>query len=241
MSGRSIVLIHGAWHGGWCWDAVAPLLSARGHAVSAPTLTGLAEKSHLLAPDVSIGTFVDDVAEHLHGTDGDGIVLVGHSFAGTILSSLAERMPERLSRLIYLDALIVEAGIAPFDQFTPEVQASRRRKAAETSGGLSLPPPRPDMLGITDAALAAEIAPRLTPHPFRTFTDPAPFSGTVGAGLDCVYVQCVDPVYAPLAASRDWAQRAGWPVHDLQSGHDCMLISPADTADLIHGLAMGAL
>jgi pimeloyl-ACP methyl ester carboxylesterase len=240
MSGCRIVLIHGAWHGGWCWEAVARRLEARGHAAFAPTLTGLGDRAHLLDADVSIETFVDDVAGVLAEIDGDGIVLVGHSFAGTILSALAKRLPQRLSRLIYLDALIVEAGVAPFDQFSPEVQASRRKKAEETSGGLSLPPPRPDMLGIADEALAAEVAPRLTPHPFRTFTDPAPFSGPVGNGLDCVYVQCVDPIYPPLEASRDWARQAGWPLHDLQSGHDCMVISPEETADLIDRLATGA-
>ncbi|MEM8876931.1 MAG: alpha/beta fold hydrolase [Pseudomonadota bacterium] len=85
MSGRNIVLIHGAWHGGWCWDAVRPLLAEHGHTVSAPTLTGLADKAHLLTPDVSIETFVEDVASHLSEIADDGIVLVGHSFAGTIL------------------------------------------------------------------------------------------------------------------------------------------------------------
>ncbi|MEM8876930.1 MAG: hypothetical protein AAGD23_03555 [Pseudomonadota bacterium] len=150
-------------------------------------------------------------------------------------------MPDRLSLLVYLDALIVEAGVAPFDQFSPEVQASRREKAEETSGGLSLPPPRPDMLGILDDALAEEVAPKLTPHPFRTFTDPAPFAGPVGGSLDCSYVQCVDPIYAPLETSRKWAKQAGWPIHDLRSGHDCMLISPVETAGLIHRLATGAL
>lgn len=239
--GRAIVLVHGAWHGGWCWDGVVPLLEARGHSVYAPTLTGLGDKSHLLDPDVSIETFVRDVAGCLEGVAGNEIVLVGHSFAGTVLSALAEMMPQRLGRLIYLDALMVEAGVAPFDQFSPEVQASRHRKAQETSGGLSLPPPRPDMLGITDEALAAEVEPRLTPHPFRTFTDPAPFTGPVGNGLDCVYVQCVDPIYAPLEASRAWARQAAWPIHDLTSGHDCMLISPDETAALIDQLATGVL
>jgi pimeloyl-ACP methyl ester carboxylesterase len=236
---KTIVLIHGAWHGGWCWHPVLQMLAAHGHRVSAPTLTGLGERAHLLSADVSIDTFVEDVAAHIRFERLHEVVLVGHSFAGTILSALAEQMPDRLSQLIYLDALIVEAGVAPFDQFSPEVQTSRRRKAEETSGGLTLPAPRPEFLGITDEMLGFEILPLLSPHPFRTFTDPAPFFGAVGNGLDCAYVRCVDPVYAPLEGSRIWAEKAGWPIHDLQSGHDCMLISPDETSDLIHQLATG--
>ena len=247
MAGRDIVLLHGAWHGGWCWAGVAGRLARQGHRVSAPTLPGLGERAHELSPSTSIELFVADVAAHVEARaartpvrdDDARIVLVGHSFAGTILSALAERMPERLGRLVYLDALIVEAGVSPFDQFTPAVQASRRRRAEETSGGLSLPPPPPSALGISDDALAAEVAPRLTPHPFRTFTDPAPFSCAVGNGLDCVYVRCIEPVYSPLAASRAWAEAAGWPIEDLASGHDCMLISPDETAALIGRLAGG--
>ncbi len=101
----TFVLIHGAWHGGWCWERVAPLLRAAGHAVHTPTLTGLAERADLLNPEVGLETHLADLADLLTGADLREAILVGHSYGGMLITGMAERLPARLGHLIYLDAV----------------------------------------------------------------------------------------------------------------------------------------
>src|SRR5690606_951056 len=115
MTGPSIhactfVLVHGAWHGGWCWSRLASLLRAAGHNVYTPTLTGLGERNHLLNNDVGLQTFVDDIVNVLVWEDLQDVILVGHSFAGVVITGVADVMPERIRQLVYLDAFILESG-----------------------------------------------------------------------------------------------------------------------------------
>ncbi|MEM7238695.1 MAG: alpha/beta hydrolase family protein [Pseudomonadota bacterium] len=229
----TFVLVHGAWHGGWCWDGVAGLLRARGHRVSAPTQSGLAERAHLLSRGITLETFIDDVTGHILSEDARDVVLVGHSFAGSSISGAAERLPDRIRSLIYLDAIIVEAGETPLDQFGPEVRARRLKAANESSGGLSIPVPTAEAMGISDPAQAAWLIPRLTPHPLSTFQSPLPISGKPGAGHRCHYIRVTHPVYAPLEASRNRVWGYGWPIHDIATGHDAMITAPHALAELL--------
>jgi len=109
-SSRTFVLVHGMWHGGWCWSRVAEALRARGHRVTTPTQTGLGERKHLLSASITLDTFVADVVNHLEWEDLSEVVLVGHSFGGAPISGAADGAPERIAKLIYLDAAIMEDG-----------------------------------------------------------------------------------------------------------------------------------
>ena len=111
-AGKTYVLLHGAWHGGWCWRPVAEGLQARGHRVFTPTQTGLGERSHLLSRDITLDVFVADLANVFESEDLADVVLVGHSFGGLAISGVADRMPERILHLVYLDSLILEDGRA---------------------------------------------------------------------------------------------------------------------------------
>jgi len=121
------------------WPRVAALLASAGHPVFTPTLTGLGERAHLLGLAVELDTFVADVAGMIESEELDDTVLVGHSFAGSVISSLAERMSRRIRHLVYLDALMAGRGERPFDQLPSEVKATRRDAAQRSSGGPSLP------------------------------------------------------------------------------------------------------
>ncbi|MBY8974721.1 alpha/beta fold hydrolase [Rhodobacteraceae bacterium NNCM2] len=233
MSGLTFVLVHGACHGAWCWEAVAGILTARGHKVHAITQTGLGEKAHLLSPDITLETFITDLTDYMTAHDLDDAVLVGHSFAGSTLSGAAERMPERIRRLIYLDALIARAGETPFDQIAPDTVAARIKLAEESSSGLSIPVPPAESYGVTDPAQAAWLMARLTPHPLSTYQSPLPITGTPGAGLPCDYIMVTAPVYEPLAPSRGVARQLGWPIHELATGHDAMVTAPNALAELL--------
>jgi pimeloyl-ACP methyl ester carboxylesterase len=232
-SPRTFVLVHGAWHGGWCWVRVAEALRARGHRVTTPTLTGLGERAHLMSPDIDLALMTADLVNHLHFEDLGGVVLVGHSFAGNAITGAADQVPGRIARLVYLDAQVPESGRAPFDGLPREVVAERLRLAERSSGGLSIPPPPAAAFGVTDPADAAWLESRLTPHPLRTFTTAQAFRLPPGNGLPALYVLCNDPVYGPLEGSRARARALGWPVRELATGHDAMVTAPGALAELI--------
>src|SRR5690606_6784671 len=145
------VLLHGAWHGGWCWKRVAEPLRAEGHAVYAPTQTGLGDRSHLLSHELTLDVFVHDVDHVLAFEEPRDDLLVGHSFGGFPISGVAERLPDRIRHLVYLDALVPESGRSPMSLVPPETAAERRRLAQASSGGLSIPVPDPSAFGVTDA------------------------------------------------------------------------------------------
>jgi len=232
---KTFVLVHGAWHGGWCWNHVAAILRGRGHTVVTPTQTGLGERAHLISTSITLDTFVDDVVNVLKWEDLTNVVLVGHSFGGSTISGVADRMRDRVCELIYLDAAVLENGETPLSKLPRDLAEARTKTAQQTSGGLSLPAPPASAFGVTDAAQAAWLDSRLTPHPFSTFVSPLRLTGKVGNGVPATYVVCTDPIYAPLQASRDWVQQAGWTMREIRSGHDAMVIAPDPLAGMLDG------
>jgi pimeloyl-ACP methyl ester carboxylesterase len=232
-NGKTFVLVHGAWHGGWCWHDVAEILRGRGHTVLTPTQTGLGERAHLLSGDIDLDLFVADIANVLLWEDLRDVVLVGHSFGGNAVSGVADRMPDRIRQLTYLDAMMLQDGQAPFDLLAPEIVAARTQAAQDSSGGLSLPPPPAAAFGVLDPEQGAWLEARLSPHPFNTFRSPLRLRGPVGNGLPARYILCSDPIYGPLEKARQFARASGWPVIALATGHDAMLTAPQALAELL--------
>ena len=109
-SAKTFVLVHGAWHGGWCWRRVSDLLEKKGHKVFAPTMTGLGERSHLLDPKVNLATHVTDIVNIITWEGLSDIVLVGHSYGGVIISGVAEQLREAIGSIVFLDAFVPESG-----------------------------------------------------------------------------------------------------------------------------------
>lgn len=141
--GTTYVLVHGAWHGGWCWKAVAQILRAHGHQVFTPTLSGLGERAHLLSKAIDLSVFIQDVVNVLKYEDLTDVVLVGHSFGGLPITGAADRVPQRIRQLVFLDAVVLEHEQTAFSRLAPEIVAQRIAQSNETSGGLSIPvPPR---------------------------------------------------------------------------------------------------
>jgi pimeloyl-ACP methyl ester carboxylesterase len=233
----TFVLVHGVWHGGWCWSRVADILRARGHRVTTPTQTGLGERAHLLSADITIQTFVEDIVRHLAFEDLTDVTLVGHSFGGIPITGAADRVPERIGKLVYLDAIMLESGETWFDLLPSDLAADRKALADRTSGGLSLPPAPPESFGVTRPEDVAFLQPRLTPHPFRTFTTALELKRPVGNGLPAHYIQCTDPPYPPAKVALDRALRHGWPVSQIATGHDAMVTEPEKLADLLEEIA----
>lgn len=229
----TFVLVHGAWHGGWCWARVVPLLRAKGHQVFCPTLTGLGERAHLLSRQVTMTTHIDDIVGVLEAEELSGVVLVGHSYGGIVITGVAARAKARIRQLVYLDSAVVEDGEAWSTAHTPQVQADRR-KLAEPSGGVSMPVPKAEVFGLTDPGDLEWVQRRMTPQPFAPYDQKLHWGGPVGNGLPKVYVDCTDPAYAGLNPVKERLRgKPGWPFLELKTGHDAMVSAPRETAQLL--------
>ena len=136
----SFVLVHGAWHGSWCWKRVRPGLQAQGHEVFTPTLTGVADRSHLLSRAVNLETHIQDVMNLIRWEELTDIVLCGHSYGGCVISGVADRMPEHIRALVYLDAFVLDDGENQMQHLT-EAQCRQLREGVNNLGeGWKVPP-----------------------------------------------------------------------------------------------------
>jgi pimeloyl-ACP methyl ester carboxylesterase len=212
---------------------VSDRLVAAGHRVFCPTLTGLGERAHLLSREVNMTTHISDVIGLLEAEELEGVVLVGHSYGGIVITGVAARAKARLRQLVYLDSAIVEDGESWSSAHTPQIQAERR-KLAEPSGGVSMPVPKAEVFGLRDPQDLAWVQRRMTPQPFQPYDQKMNWGGPVGNGLPKVYVDCTDPAYAGLAAAKDRIRgKPGWPFIELKTGHDAMVSAPEETTKLI--------
>ncbi|MGB4345699.1 MAG: alpha/beta fold hydrolase [Burkholderiaceae bacterium] len=234
----NFVLVHGAWHGGWCWRDVAALLRNAGHQVFTPTMTGLGERAHLLNAEVGLSTFIEDICAVIRSEELSDVVLVGHSFGGPVITGVADRMAQALHSLIYLDSLIVHNGQSALSILPPAVQQERSRTIDPE--GLRMAIPAPDKFGVSDAAQMAWMARQLTPHPLKAYTEPLMLQHPFGNGLRKTYVAVTEPWYPPLATLRESIRsQPDWQWRELAAGHDAMLTSPAALAALLQALAAG--
>lgn len=233
--GKTYVLLHGAWHGAWCWRLVADALRAAGHRVFTPTQTGLGDRKHLLSSDITLDVFVDDLLNVLEAEELEDVVLVGHSFGGNAISGAADRVPKRIRHLVYLDSLVIQGGQSPFGILPDSVVAARRREVAEAGGGIAIPVPPTSAFGIPEGhALEGWVRRRLTPHPAATYESTLRLANPVGNGLPRTYIACTAPLYAPLEATRQWVRgQPGWEWRTIATGHDAMVTAPEELARML--------
>lgn len=220
----TFVLVHGAWHGGWCWARITPLLRAAGHDVFAPTLTGLGERSHLLKQDIDLDTHTTDIISVLQYEDLQNVVLVGHSYGGMVITGAAEAAPSRVTHLVYLDAFLPEDGKALAD-YAP---VPPRR-----ADGWRIPPPgSAPRFGVTEERDVAWMEARLGDQPLRTFTQPVMTPSEWGSSMPRTFIQCTEAPWFSEAAGRALAQ--GFRVHELlAAGHNAMITQPGELARVL--------
>jgi pimeloyl-ACP methyl ester carboxylesterase len=231
----TFVLVHGAWHGGWCWDRVVPLLRAQGHEVHAPTLTGLSERAHLVSPTVGLETHVEDIVRLVDVLDLRDVILVGHSYAGQIVTAVADRRADVIAKRVYLDAFVGEDGETAVS-LQPETVAHHWSESAAGPGfGWLVPVRKLEVLGVTEQADVDWLSPRLTPHPWKTYTDPLRLTGAVNT-VAAAFIECVDwmRVFESQAVR---AREKGWTVLELPTGHEAMVTAPEQLANMLLELA----
>jgi len=222
------VLVHGGWAGGWYWRPVARLLQAAGHEVFTPTLTGIGERVHLAHPAIDLALHIEDVVNVLRYEDLVAVILVGYSYGGMVITGVADRVPVRLARLVYLDAFVPEDGQSLADLVGPAVMASFEEQARLLGDGWGVPHTPPD-------------ADRRTNHPLKTFTQPLALKHPTAPQLPRAFIACTDkadvPAFAPLNRAAARARAEGWDYHELPSGHTPMQTMPQQLADLLLTLA----
>jgi pimeloyl-ACP methyl ester carboxylesterase len=241
----TFVLVHGAWHGGWCWRRLTPLLRAApaasgypvGHEVYVPTLTGLGERAHLLTPAVDLDTHTQDVLGVLEYEELQDVILVGHSYGGMVITAVAERAAERLAHLVYLDAFVPQDGQCLLDLFPVEAQAQTLARARAEGDGWRLPPQQEEEpFGVTDPADAQWLRSKLSPHPVKTFQQPVGQRNPEAASLPRTFINCTATGWFEEFAERARSE-PGSHYRELPTGHDAMITAPTDLAQLLRELA----
>jgi pimeloyl-ACP methyl ester carboxylesterase len=252
---RLVVLVPGACLGGWAWQDVARDLRARGHDVYPVTLTGLGERVHLASPSVDLETHINDVVNLLDYEDLDEVVLVGHSYAGIVITGVEDRSARRLHGCVYLDTSPVPGGMAIYDLQPPQMREQQRRDVDERGEGWWWPVPNRATLapgtygsisGLSEAHLRA-IEERGTPQPYATFTTPLRLAngGAARAERHAAIFCTANGMTVELARRliADGDPRAAafadgdWELHELATGHWPMFSTPQALAELLHEIA----
>ncbi len=229
------VLVHGTGCGGWVWKKLSPLLRAGGHEVYTPTLTGVSDRSHLLDCNVDLNTHITDITNLIEYEDISDVILVGHSYAGMVITGVAAKIPERLSQVVYLDAYLPDDGQSEADLWPKDMRIEILNDLAAGKGVRQ--PPTLRFLGISDPNLGDWLNARMTPHPLATYNQPAPVGGSKTASLRYSYIHCTaGPTTSLFATFANKARGKGWEVFELSSGHAVMLTLPDDLALILLNL-----
>jgi pimeloyl-ACP methyl ester carboxylesterase len=232
---RTFVLVHGAWHGGWCWRRVADILQARGHKVFAPTLTGLADRSHLLSAGINLDTHIADIVNLVKWEDLGDLVLVGHSYAGFPVSGAIEQIFDRVASVVFLDAFVPEDG-----QKSLDVASAFSRKAvleAKGRGEVATAPPKAALFAVNERD-RAWVDSKLTPQPIGVALQPIRLTGARERVPKKTYIRAA--LYPqPTFDGAYQAKKAepSWRTCEVRCGHDVMIDSPDALADILLNVA----
>lgn len=235
---HTFVLVHGAWHGGWCWRRVADRLRAAEHVVYTPTLTGLGERSHLIAPSVGLTTHITDIVNVAAWEELDNIVLCGHSYGGMVIAGVAERSFEKIRSIVFLDAFLPRNGDAAIDLVPPAGQQAMRERL--NAGETVLPPRSAESFGVNEAD-RAWIDRMCVPHPAAAMTEKIALTGAYERIARKTYIRAAgypnpafDAAYARVRADSSWR------TDEVACGHDVMIDRPDWLADRLIAAAEGA-
>ena len=231
------VLVHGAWHGAWCWARVLPLLRQAGHDAHAITLSGVGDRGHLLSPEIRLKTHVDDVLNLISFEELNDVVLVGHSYAGMVITGVADALLARgstvLKHLVYLDAVVPLPGESWSSHQPAETVAERINSAVIRNNTKVILPPNARVFGL-EGADHEWVTRRMTPQPFLLYLDPLPFDPSRLTALPRTFIACTSPALPTVAGARERVKReSGWRLMELETGHDAMISAPRELAELL--------
>jgi pimeloyl-ACP methyl ester carboxylesterase len=240
---RNYVLVHGAWHGGWCWRDVKALLEKAGHRVFTPTLPGLDDKPATASNLIGLQDHINAVVGLIRREQLYGVHLVGHSFGGMVVTGVADALKSRVARIVYLDAAVPKNGESMISYGAPRppevIAATRKALEALAPDGINMTPLPPEAFAVLPNHPAyAWTKANLRPHPFKTWIDPITLKNGGSDGLKRLYIHCVKPVLPQTQFPYIAAQvrnDPSWSYAELQTGHDAMITDPQGLAALLLG------
>jgi len=233
----TFVLVQGGWVGGWYWQKLIPFLEAAGHEVYAPTLTGLAERASELSPDIGLDTHIQDIVGLLEEKNLQGVILVGHSYGGMVITGVVDRVPERIAHLVYLDTFVPRDGES-MSHISPIVIWLLRRQARTHGDGWRVNPP--GTLDVTKEPDRSWVRSKVTPHPLKTFEQPLHLKNpAIVSAKPRTHINCTGGGFFRSLMRRLLARRAlppteaGWRLRQLPTAHCAMIHMPRELADLL--------
>jgi pimeloyl-ACP methyl ester carboxylesterase len=230
----TFVLVHGAWHGGWCWRRVADNLERQGHKVFSPTLTGVGERSHLLSRDINLDTHITDVVNLFKWEDLDKVVLCAHSYGGWVVSGAVEMVQAQVSALVFVDAHLPEDG-----QQGSDISNGREEiLAAAAHGDISRPRKSAAYFRVNEKD-RDWVDSKLTAQPIGVSLQPIRLTGARDAVPRKAYVRATDFPSDPFDNALTKARDRGWRTYDVPSGHDVMIDAPESLAHIFMDVAAG--
>jgi pimeloyl-ACP methyl ester carboxylesterase len=229
----TFVLVHGAWHGSWCWKRVRSALQALGHEVFTPTLTGVGERAHLLSRQVDLDTHITDVVNLIRWEELSDVVLCGHSYGGCVISGVADRIPDRIGALVYLDAFLLEEGQSVHDILPPPMREAQIEGAGQTGDGWKVPPIPAEAFHVNARDLDW-VNRQCTPQPLATFQQRIHLTGEITRIKSVTFIVAAGWAPSPFQAFYDQAKAKGWRTVSMACGHDVMLDLPEElTRELV--------
>ena len=230
----TFVLVHGAWHGGWCYKRVAQQLRKAGHEVYTPTLTGLGERAHLMSRAVTLDMHVQDIVNVIRWEELSDIVLCGHSYGGMVITGVADKVPEKIRALVYLDAFVPAGGQALADFLPPELLAGMRDDAKQSGEGYLMTPIPAEGFKVNEKD-AAWVDRMCVKHPLACFEQKIALTGVHSRVRNHTYVLAANwgPPQPFIEIAERLKKEQGWNVVSLPCGHDLMLDMPKETAEIL--------
>ena len=234
----TFVLVHGAWHGSWCWKRVRKALQARGHDVFTPTLTGVAERSHLLSPHINLDTHIEDVVNLIRWEELSQVVLCGHSYGGCVISGVADRIPECIGAMVYLDAFVLENGQSLHDTLPPSLRDLQLEAAARGGEGWKVPPIPAEVFNLNTND-RDWVDRQCTMQPLATLQQSIKLNGGADAIKPVTFILATAFDQSPFPPFFERAKAKGWNTLTISCGHDVMLDRPEELTRHLLQVAQG--
>jgi pimeloyl-ACP methyl ester carboxylesterase len=219
------VLVHGAWHGSWCWKRVRRILQEQGHDVFTPTLTGVGERSHLLAPQVNLDTHISDVVNLIRWEELTDVVLCGHSYGGCVISGAADRIADRIGALVYLDAFVLENGQSVHDTLPPAMKDAQTQGSEASGEGWKVPPIPAEAFHV-NAQDRDWVNRQCTVQPLATFQQALHLTEAIARIANVTFILANGWAPSPFTSFYEKAKAKGWKAIGMPCGHDVMLDEP---------------
>lgn len=232
--GRTFLVAHGAWSAGWCWRKMHPLMAAAGHRLITPTYTGLGEREHLANASVTLETHIEDLLGVIKFEQLSSIVLVAHSYGGMVATGVADRVPDRIAKLVYLDAFAPTNGQSLLDLLPPG-GADRMRERVRTGDGWRLPPnPIPADTSEEDVKWIQQFR---MPQPVKTFEAPLELrNGDTRIPRTYIYAKRATPEDT-FRRFADRAKREHWDYREIDASHSPHITAPEALMSLLQSIA----